>query len=72
MQDQEELNWVGYVLRDVVTFLAQNDMIDSAKMLAVAAAHIENDMKRQKPTPQATVATAANVVLFPSRMKRLM
>ena len=49
MQQRAELDWVGYVLRDVVTFLAKNDMMDSAKMLAVAAAHIEHDMKRPKP-----------------------
>jgi hypothetical protein len=69
MQQREELDWVGYVLRDVVTFLAKNDMMDSAKMLAVAAAHIEHDMKKAKPTQPATVEMPTNVVRFP-RQKR--
>jgi hypothetical protein len=72
MQQRAELDWVGYVLRDVVTFLAKNDMMDSAKMLAVAAAHIEHDMKRQKPpVAQPTVLNPANVVRFPSPKRRL-
>lgn len=72
MQQRAELDWVGYVLRDVVTFLAKNDMMDSAKMLAVAAAHIEHDMKRQKPpVAQPTDPSPANVVRFPSPKRRL-
>ena len=72
MQQRKELDWVGYVLRDVVTFLAKNDMMDSAKMLAVAAAHIEHDMKRQKPSvPQPNIQTSANVVRFPSRNRQM-
>lgn len=72
MQQRAELDWVGYVLRDVVTFLAKNDMMDSAKMLAVAAAHIEHDMKRPKPpVAQPTVQSPANVVKFPSSKRRL-
>jgi hypothetical protein len=71
MQQREELDWVGYVLRDVVTFLAKNDMMDSAKMLAVAAAHIEHDMKKPKPlVPQPTITTPSNVVRFQSRKNR--
>lgn len=66
MQQQEELEWVGYVLRDVVNFLAKNDMMDSAKMLAVAAAHIKHDMRRQQqPVPKLSVAPHSNVVKFP-------
>jgi hypothetical protein len=65
------MDWVGYVLRDVVTFLAKNDMVDSAKILAIAAAHIEHDMKRQKPSvPQPTITRSANVVRFPSQKRR--
>jgi hypothetical protein len=71
MQQREELDWVGSVLRDVVTFLAQNDMMDSANMLAVATAHIEHDMRREKPVPQTTVTPPVNVVMFPSRNRRL-
>lgn len=71
MQQREELDWVGNVLRDVVTFLAKNDMMDSAKMLAVAAAHIDHDMKRTKLVPQPTVEVPTNVLTFPSR-KRLL
>lgn len=72
MLQREELDWVGYVLRDVVNFLAKNDMMDSAKMLAVAAAHIEHDMKRQKPpVPQSTVTTSKNIVRFRSQKRRL-
>jgi hypothetical protein len=71
MQQREELDWVGYVLRDVVTFLAKNDLMDSARMLAVAAAHIEHDMKREKPLPQPAVATRGNVVMFPRSKKPL-
>lgn len=72
MQQREELDWVGYVLRDVVTFLAKNDMMDSAKMLAVAAAHIEHEMKREKPpVPQPSVTTSTNVVRFPSQSRQL-
>jgi hypothetical protein len=71
MQQREELDWVGYVLRDVVTFLAKNDMMDSAKMLAVAAAHIEHDMKKAKPpVPQPTITPPSNVVRFQSRKRR--
>lgn len=70
MQQKEELNWVGSVLGDVVTFLAQNDLMDSAKMLAIAAAHIEHDMRREKPVPQAIVTLPANVLMFPNRNSR--
>ena len=71
MHQREELDWVGYVLRDVVTFLAENDMMQSAQMLAVAAAHIEHDMKRLKPVPRVTVAAEANVVIFPAQKRWL-
>jgi len=71
MQNRPELDWVGYVLRDVVTFLAENEMMQSAKMLAVAAAHIEHDIKRSKPVSQPTVVTSVNVVMFPSQNRRL-
>lgn len=72
MQQKEELDWVGYVLRDVVTFLAKNDRMDSAKMLAVAAAHIEHDMKKAKPPlQQPAITTSSNVVRFQSRKRPL-
>ncbi len=71
MQKRADADWVGYVLRDVVTFLAENEMMQSAQMLAVAAAHIEHDMRRSRPVPQPTVATPANVVMFPSQNRRL-
>lgn len=71
MQKRPELDWVGYVLRDVVTFLAENEMMQSAQLLAVAAAHIEHDMKGQQPVPQPTIFVHANVVKFPNRNRRL-
>ena len=72
MQKQADADWVGYVLRDVVTFLAENEMMQSAQMLAVAAAHIEHDMTREKPpVPQPTATTSENVVRFPSQKRRL-
>ncbi|MDZ4066648.1 MAG: hypothetical protein U1E06_07305 [Tabrizicola sp.] len=71
MQKRPELDWVGYVLCDVITFLAENEMMQSAQMLAVAAAHIEHDMKRQEPVSQPTIAAEANVVRFPSRSRQL-
>lgn len=71
MQKQPELDWVSYVLRDVITFLAENEMMQSARMLAIAAAHIEHDMKRPEPVPKATIAAEANVVKFPNRSRRL-
>ena len=72
MQKRSELDWVGYVLRDVITFLADNELMQSAQMLAVAAAHIEHDMTREKPQiPQPTITTSENVVRFPSQKRRL-
>jgi hypothetical protein len=71
MQNRADADWVGYVLRDVVTFLAENEMMQSAQMLAVAAAHIEHDVRRSRPVPQQTAATPANVVMFPSQNRRL-
>jgi hypothetical protein len=72
MQKRADADWVGYVLRDVVTFLAENEMMQSAQMLAVAAAHIEHDMKREKhPVPPPTITRSANVVRFPSQKRRL-
>ncbi len=67
MQKRPELDWVGYVLRDVVSFLAENDMMQSAQMLAVAAAH----MKREKPVPQPARAVSANIVMFKSQKIRM-
>lgn len=69
MQKRPELDWVGYVLRDVVTFLAKNDMMDSATMLSVAAAYIEHDLKkRDAPAPRVMQEPmAANVLAFPTR-----
>lgn len=71
MRERPELDWVGDVLRDVVTFLAKNEMMQSAQMLAVAAAYIENDMKRQQSVPQRICTAEANVVVFPSRKRQL-
>lgn len=69
MQKRPELEWVGYVLRDVVTFLADNEMMQSAQMLAVAAAHIEHDMKKHNaPPPQVMQEPPSNnVFAFPAR-----
>jgi hypothetical protein len=70
MQKRPELDWVGYVLRDVVTFLAENEMMQSAQMLAVAAAHIEHDIKRGKlPDPPAARGDDPKVVAFPARQR---
>lgn len=73
MQKRSELDWVGYVLRDVVTFLAKNDMMDSATMLSVAAAHIEHDLKK-RDAPASRVMQepmASNVLAFPARTTSL-
>lgn len=50
------------MLRDVITFLAENNMFDSSNMLSAAAAHIEDEMKRQKPDP--TVVDVVHAELF--------
>lgn len=70
MQKQADADWVGYVLRDVVTFLAENEMMQSAQMLAVAAAHIELDMRRSNPVPQPTLTIPSNIVTFQARKRR--
>lgn len=65
MYERTELDWVGYVLRDVVTFLAENDMMQSAQMLAVAAAHIDHDLRRHTPALHAARVAETNVITFP-------
>jgi hypothetical protein len=70
MQKRADADWVGYVLRDVVTFLAENEMMQSAQMLAVAAAHIEHDIKRGKLPDVPTVRREdPKVVAFPGRQR---
>jgi hypothetical protein len=70
MQKRADADWVGYVLRDVVTFLAENEMMQSAQMLAVAAAYIEHDMKRgPKPDVPAARLEKSKVVDFPVRRR---
>lgn len=71
MQQREDLVWVEYVLRDVVTFLGKNDMMESAEMLAATAAHIQHHMKRVTLLPQPTVETPSNVLMFTKPKKRL-
>ena len=71
MQKRSELDWVGYVLRDVVTFLAENDMMQSAQMLAVAAAHIDHDMRRNCPVPQRPHSPEMKILPFPGSKKVL-
>lgn len=72
MQKRPELDWVGYVLRDVVTFLAENEMMQSAQMLAVAAAHIEHDMKgRKRPQAPVVAVEEPKIVVFPVQKRRL-
>lgn len=71
MQKRSELDWVGYVLRDVVTFLAENDMMQSAQMLAVAAAHIDHDMRRNTAAPKMVHTPETNIVTFPGRKRVL-
>jgi hypothetical protein len=68
MQKRAELDWVGCVLRDVITFLAENNMFDSASMLSAVAAHIEDERKRQKPDP--TVVDVVHAELFRSTATR--
>jgi hypothetical protein len=71
MQKRAGADWVGHVLWDVVAFLAENEMMQSAQMLAVAAAHIEHDMIKPSPVPHPIVASASNVVMFPRQRRRL-
>ncbi|MDK2775828.1 MAG: hypothetical protein KYX65_12610 [Tabrizicola sp.] len=67
MQKSADADWVGYVLRDVITFLAANEMMQSAQMLAVAASYIEHEMKRQTKTKaQSVSAEGAKIVAFPT------
>jgi hypothetical protein len=65
MQKRPEQDWVAYVLRDVVIFLAENDMIQSAQMLAVAAAHIDHDMRRKSPARQKAHTPEKKIITFP-------
>ncbi|WP_128515191.1 hypothetical protein [Tabrizicola thermarum] len=69
MQQREELDWVAEVLRDVITFLALNDMMESAKMLAIAAAHIEHNLNRPKPASlhKGVELGDAKILAFPVR-----
>ena len=71
MQKRSELDWVGYVLRDVITFLADNELMQSAQMLAVAAAHIEHDMKGRNLPIQKTGTAETNVLSFPMAARTL-
>jgi hypothetical protein len=59
-----DCDWVGCVLFDVMDFLVKNQMHDSARMFAVAAAHIEHDIKKQEPIPTVTVALETKVLAF--------
>lgn len=70
MQKRSEFDWVGYVLRDVVTFLAENRMGPSAQILAVAAAHIDEDLKKHEEPAPTTNATRSTIVAFPVRTRR--
>lgn len=71
MRNRADLEWVENVLYDVITFLAENELMRSAQMLAVAAAHIEHDMKKgNSPAFEVTrEPTATNVVAFPARTR---
>jgi hypothetical protein len=70
MQKRADADWVGYVLRDVVTFLAENELMQSAQMLAVAAAHIEHDIKRGiLPDIPAAQGEDPKVVAFPGKQR---
>jgi hypothetical protein len=65
-----DCEWVSSVLSDVVEFLMQSQLTDSARMLIVAAAYIDHEMKRQKQAPQADVKLEARVVMFPAKTQR--
>lgn len=65
MGKRAELDWIGYVLWDVVNFLAENEMMQSAQMLAVAAAHIDHDLRSQSQAPQTACVEETNVITFP-------
>ena len=71
MHERADLDWVEYVLRDVITFLAENEMMQSAQMLAVAAAHIEHDMKTRNAALQTTATTKTDVLAFLATSRRL-
>jgi hypothetical protein len=66
MQERKELDWVGYVLQDVITFLIENEMIDSAQMLAVAATHVDHDLKGRKPLLSMASKTETKILAFPA------
>lgn len=71
MYERSEMDWVDYVLRDIITFLAENEMMQSAQRLAVAAAHIEHDMKTRNSALEMTATTKSNVLAFPATRRRL-
>lgn len=47
MHKRTDLDWVGYVLRDVISSLNEHDMKSTAQMLAVAAAYVEADLENR-------------------------
>lgn len=59
-------DWIGHVLSDVVDFLLRNQMQDSARMLVIAAMHIEHDLNRQNSDAQAIAAQDAKVAALPA------
>lgn len=64
-------DWVSYVLSDIVDFLVENGRLDSAKMLAVAAAHIDHDLRRGNPAPQTARGADTKALTLPGRKRRL-
>ncbi len=71
MNERAEFDWIGYVLWDVVNFLAENDMMQSAQMLAVASAHIDHDLRSRTQAPQTARVDEKNVITFSGRKMML-
>jgi hypothetical protein len=49
MHEAKQFDWVSNVLQDVITFLTENNLEDSAQVLADALAFIELDLQKLAP-----------------------
>jgi hypothetical protein len=46
MHEAKQFDWVSHVLQDVITFLTENNLEESAQVLADAVEHIELDLQK--------------------------
>jgi hypothetical protein len=64
MPKHSEMEWVGEVLHDVITFLAKNEMEQSARTLAVAAAPTDSDLSARCAPSSAEDEQTSNILSF--------